>query len=106
MFADKIARRPELLGVGGAVKGNSGLKESPLAPLPPSNVPAVPPVAPASPPPAAVLPVASRIALASAGATGLNGLSLIDFAPSGPMLSWVSAKSTSVAGTSAQAGMW
>ncbi len=56
VFADKIARRPEVLGIGGAVRGNTGLKESPVAPLPPSNVPAVAPVAPAGPPPAAVLP--------------------------------------------------
>ena len=51
-------------------------------------------------------PVASRIALASAAATGLNGLSLIDLAPSGPMASNVLAKYTSVAGASAKAGMW
>ncbi len=56
VFSDKIARRPELLGVGGAVRGNSGLKESPVAPLAPSNVPAVPPVTPAQQLPAAVLP--------------------------------------------------
>ena len=36
-------------------------------------------------------PVASRNAFAIAGATGLNGLSLIDFAPSGPIASSVSA---------------
>jgi phospholipid/cholesterol/gamma-HCH transport system substrate-binding protein len=34
VFADKIARRPELIGVGGAVRPSSGLKESPNAPLP------------------------------------------------------------------------
>jgi lysophospholipase L1-like esterase len=51
-------------------------------------------------------PVASRSALASAGATGLNGLSLIDFAPSGPIASSVSAKCTSVGGTSAKVGRW
>ena len=56
VFSDKIARRPEVLGLGGAVRGNSGLKESPVAPLPPSNVPIVTPVAPAGPPPTAVLP--------------------------------------------------
>lgn len=32
VFADKIARRPESLGVGGAVRPNGGLKESPFAP--------------------------------------------------------------------------
>ncbi len=37
-------------------------------------------------------PVAARTALASAGATGLNGLSLIDFAPIGPTVSDVRAK--------------
>ncbi len=49
-------------------------------------------------------PVASRSALAKAGATGLNGLSLIDLAPSGPIESEVSEKCTSVRGTSAKAG--
>ena len=51
-------------------------------------------------------PVASRTALASAGATGLNGLSLIPLAPSGPSASDVEATSTSVRGTSPQAGTW
>lgn len=32
VFADKVARRPELIGIGGAVKQNSGLKEHPSAP--------------------------------------------------------------------------
>ena len=50
--------------------------------------------------------MASAIALAKAGATGLNGLSLIDFAPFGPRLSTVCANTTSVGGTSANAGMW
>jgi ABC-type transporter Mla subunit MlaD len=59
VFADKIARRPELLGVGGAVRGNTGLKESPLAPLPPSNVPQPVPSLPATPgQPPAVQPFA------------------------------------------------
>jgi ABC-type transporter Mla subunit MlaD len=53
VFADKIARRPELIGVGGAVRGSGGLKESPVAPLPPSNVPVpLPPAGPVVPPPA------------------------------------------------------
>lgn len=52
------------------------------------------------------MPVASRTALASAGATGVNGLSLIDLAPSGPRASAVSAKYTSVRGTSPNAGTW
>lgn len=33
VFADKIARHPESLGVGGAVRPSAGLKESPTAPL-------------------------------------------------------------------------
>ncbi len=52
------------------------------------------------------MPVASAIALPSAAATGLYGLSLIDFAPSGPIVSDVSAKKTSVRGTSAKEGRW
>lgn len=31
VFSDKIARRPEVIGIGGAVRPNSGLKESPSA---------------------------------------------------------------------------
>lgn len=50
------------------------------------------------------MPVASRRALANAGATGLKGLSLIDLAPSGPIASDVSVKWTSVRGTSAYWG--
>jgi phospholipid/cholesterol/gamma-HCH transport system substrate-binding protein len=34
IFADKIARRPELIGVGGAFRPSSGLKDLPGAPLP------------------------------------------------------------------------
>jgi phospholipid/cholesterol/gamma-HCH transport system substrate-binding protein len=34
VFADKIARRPELIGVGGAFRPSSGLKDLPGAPLP------------------------------------------------------------------------
>ena len=51
-------------------------------------------------------PVASASALASAAGTGLNGLSLIGLAPSGPRRSCVSAKNTSVRGRSARRGMW
>ncbi len=46
VFADKIARKPETLGAGGLVRPNSGLKESPTAPLPsyrPDWPPATPP---------------------------------------------------------------
>ncbi|MBA4188975.1 MAG: hypothetical protein C0467_13340 [Planctomycetaceae bacterium] len=34
VFADKIARRPELIGVGGAVRPSSGLKDAPGAGMP------------------------------------------------------------------------
>jgi ABC-type transporter Mla subunit MlaD len=42
VFADKVARRPELIGVGGALRPSTGLKESPFAPSSP-----VPPGLPA-----------------------------------------------------------
>jgi ABC-type transporter Mla subunit MlaD len=48
VFADKVARRPETIGVGGALRPSAGLKESPSAvspdrPLPPTPVgPVVP----------------------------------------------------------------
>lgn len=48
VFADKIARRPELIGIGGAVRPSSGLKEAPGAPLP-SYRPDWPPAIPARP---------------------------------------------------------
>ncbi len=32
VFADKVARRPELIGIGGALKGSAGLKDLPGAP--------------------------------------------------------------------------
>ena len=32
VFSDKLARHPELLGLGGAVRGSAGLKDSPFAP--------------------------------------------------------------------------
>lgn len=50
VFADKVARRPELIGVGGALRGSSGLKESPFAPMPkdvPAYRPEWPPAIPA-----------------------------------------------------------
>jgi phospholipid/cholesterol/gamma-HCH transport system substrate-binding protein len=34
VFADKLARHPELIGIGGAVNPSRGLKESPTAPYP------------------------------------------------------------------------
>jgi phospholipid/cholesterol/gamma-HCH transport system substrate-binding protein len=49
VFADKVARRPELIGVGGVVKPSSGLKDAPGAPYP-SYRPDWPPAIPASRP--------------------------------------------------------
>jgi ABC-type transporter Mla subunit MlaD len=49
VFADKIARRPELIGVGGAIRPSSGLKDLPGASLP-SYRPDWPPAAGARPP--------------------------------------------------------
>jgi ABC-type transporter Mla subunit MlaD len=51
VFADKIARRPEVIGVGGAVRPSAGLKESPSAPIsgppiPPSPLPPSPGLVP------------------------------------------------------------
>lgn len=49
VFADKLARHPELLGVGGAVRGSSGLKETPVVVpphssyYPPGQAPPLPP---------------------------------------------------------------
>lgn len=44
VFTDKIARHPELIGVGGAVRGGSGLKGPPTPPIaPPSGVIIPPP---------------------------------------------------------------
>lgn len=48
IFADKVARKPEVLGVGGAVRPSTGLKESPTAPLPPTSLPPRAPSAPTS----------------------------------------------------------
>jgi phospholipid/cholesterol/gamma-HCH transport system substrate-binding protein len=48
VFADKIARRPELIGIGGAVRPSSGLKDLPGTPLP-SYRPDWPPAAAARP---------------------------------------------------------
>jgi len=48
VFADKIARRPELIGIGGVVRPSSGLKEAPGLPLP-SYRPDWPPAIPARP---------------------------------------------------------
>jgi phospholipid/cholesterol/gamma-HCH transport system substrate-binding protein len=43
VFSDKIARHPELIGLGGAVHPSAGLKESPTAPLGPTPIPPVQP---------------------------------------------------------------
>jgi ABC-type transporter Mla subunit MlaD len=37
VFADKVARKPETIGVGGALRPSTGLKESPFAPVPSST---------------------------------------------------------------------
>jgi phospholipid/cholesterol/gamma-HCH transport system substrate-binding protein len=55
-FADKVARRPEIIGLGGAVHPSSGLKGSPFAPTPvPPDMrsyrPDWPPAIPARPAP-------------------------------------------------------
>ncbi len=49
VFADKIARRPELIGVGGAVRPSSGIKDLPGAHHLPSYRPDWPPALPARP---------------------------------------------------------
>ena len=47
VFSDKIARRPELIGVGGAIRGSSGLKDAPAGL--PTYRPDWPPALPARP---------------------------------------------------------
>jgi ABC-type transporter Mla subunit MlaD len=37
VFADKVARKPETIGIGGVVRPSTGLKESPTAPLDPGT---------------------------------------------------------------------
>ena len=39
VFADKVARKPEVIGIGGALRPSTGLKESPTAPLGPTPYP-------------------------------------------------------------------
>ena len=51
VFADKIARKPELLGIGGAINPSAGLKGSPVAPLPPERQPLLPQAPPIEGPP-------------------------------------------------------
>ncbi|HEY2911260.1 MAG TPA: MlaD family protein [Gemmataceae bacterium] len=62
VFADKVARRPELIGVGGALRPSTGLKESPFAPAPvPPGIPAYRPEwPPAIPSPSAAPPRETR----------------------------------------------
>ena len=42
VFADKVARRPETIGIGGALRPSSGLKSSPNAPSTGPILPSVP----------------------------------------------------------------
>jgi phospholipid/cholesterol/gamma-HCH transport system substrate-binding protein len=54
VFADKIARRPESLGIGGAIRPNAGLKEAPSAspherPILPTPLSGIPPAGPVVP---------------------------------------------------------
>ena len=49
VFSDKVARRPELIGLGGAVRPSTGLKDAPSGPYP-SYRPDWPPALPARPP--------------------------------------------------------
>jgi hypothetical protein len=42
VFADKVARRPETIGIGGAIRPSTGLKESPQAPSRGPIFPSVP----------------------------------------------------------------
>jgi phospholipid/cholesterol/gamma-HCH transport system substrate-binding protein len=68
VFADKVARRPETVGIGGALRPSTGLKESPTAPLPPgAQLPLAPvqlghptpvlPLAPGMVQPAPLMPI-------------------------------------------------
>lgn len=50
VFADKVARRPELIGVGGVLKPSSGLKDAPTAAGLPCYRPDWPPATSARPP--------------------------------------------------------
>ena len=49
VFADKVARRPELIGLGGLARPSGGLKESPYSPTTPCYRPEWPPAIPAAP---------------------------------------------------------
>lgn len=57
VFADKIARRPELIGLGGVARPSTGLKNAPMAPYQPvSPVTPIPPLPPNTQAPAPVVP--------------------------------------------------
>lgn len=58
VFADKIARRPELIGLGGVARPSTGLKDSPTAPYQPvSPITPIPPLPPNTQAPAPVVPL-------------------------------------------------
>jgi ABC-type transporter Mla subunit MlaD len=49
VFADKVARRPELIGLGGLTRPSTGVKDAPYAPNVPCYRPEWPPAIPAGP---------------------------------------------------------
>jgi ABC-type transporter Mla subunit MlaD len=55
VFADKVARKPETIGIGGALRPSTGLKESPFAPVAPFTPFPTPP--PAVPGPGGLTPI-------------------------------------------------
>jgi phospholipid/cholesterol/gamma-HCH transport system substrate-binding protein len=57
VFADKIARKPETIGIGGALHPSTGLKESPNAPLPITPPLPLPPASQTQPPIEPIAPV-------------------------------------------------
>ena len=63
VFADKVARRPETIGIGGALRPSTGLKGSPNAPSSGPILPSIPiggpNLAPAPPLPNALAPIPS-----------------------------------------------
>ncbi|MCZ2341363.1 MAG: MlaD family protein [Bacteroidales bacterium] len=57
VFADKIARRPELIGLGGVARPSTGLKDAPTAPYQPvSPITPIPPLPPNAQTPTPVVP--------------------------------------------------
>jgi phospholipid/cholesterol/gamma-HCH transport system substrate-binding protein len=67
VFADKIARKPETIGLGGVVHPSTGLKESPNAPIPYSTplLPFAPAPGPTGPGPRVWPPVTQPVAAPS-----------------------------------------